>query len=186
VRHTRSTCRSLLSRYRHEGFQPLGVPVEHVADRGALGADLGRLQPRLLFLDPLTKFSDLNAAASGEQAERQLTAVLWQPSARVDHGLGVPKLFLKTVDRLARGRHRLFQLSDLLAAALRWHRWETPALTQAIEFLSVVAKDRLLFQQRQPGLLPPLVVEGDSCSSLLVALCFAGLELSIPRSHLGF
>jgi len=125
---------------------------------GALGATLGGLQRRGLLPDPLTEFADLGAAAGGEETECQLPALLRQPPVLVDHGLDVPDLFLEADDRGARSRHRLLEFSDLRTAWLLGHRGEPPALTQVVEFLAAVTKDRLLLQQCEPGLLATLVV----------------------------
>jgi hypothetical protein len=80
-------------------------------------------------------------------------------------------------------RHRPFELSDLLAASLLGHRGGTVGAHASRRVLGVVTKDRLLFQQCEPGLLATRVVQGDPCSSFPVALGVARLELSIPRSH---
>jgi hypothetical protein len=143
------------------------------------------LQRCLLFPDPLTQFPNLGAAVGGEEGERQFPALLRQPPALVDHGLDVPDFLLEADDLGAHCRHRPFELGDLPTASLLRHRGEQPALTQAVEFLGAVTKDRLLFQQCEPCLLATLVVQGDPCSSSLVALGVASLELGIPLSHLG-
>jgi hypothetical protein len=49
----------------------------------------------------LPQFSDISAAAGGEETECQFAALLRQPPALVDHGLDVPDRFLEADDLAA-------------------------------------------------------------------------------------